>query len=133
MISSDLRTLFVDSVHTRKNSNGSYSLALFEQIGIQPGMVAYVDDLTISGQFSHVNLTNNKVYVLESTPDIFDFTQLVKAKDWAGVEADVAFGMTHAPEGNPFHDWTWNAQLPKTDQNPNGGSVFLKNDDSTNQ
>ena len=65
MISSELRTLFVDSVHTRKNNNGSYTLPLFEQIGIQPGMVAYVDDITLAGQYSAVNLTCNKLFVLE--------------------------------------------------------------------
>ena len=86
MISSELRTLFVDSVHTRKNNNGSYTLPLFEQIGIQPGMVGYVDDITLAGQYSAVNLTNNKLYVLEVTPGDARFTENggagVIATDW---------------------------------------------------
>ena len=88
MISSELRTLFVDSVHTRKNNNGSYTLPLFEQIGIQPGMVGYVDDISLAGQYSAVNLTNNKLYVLEVTPGDARFTEnggaAVLATDWDG-------------------------------------------------
>ena len=137
MISSDLRTLFVDSVHTRKNNNGSYTLPLFEQIGIQPGMVAYVDDITLAGQYSAVNLTNNKLYVLEVTPGDARFTEnggaAVLATDWNDKTAGLAFLTTPAQiAGTPLEDFTYYANLPKTDQNPNGGTLFVKNDDALN-
>ena len=137
MISSELRTLFVDSVHTRKNNNGSYTLPLFEQIGIQPGMVAYVDDITLAGQYSAVNLTNNKLYVLEVTPGDARFTEngaaAVIATDWDDKTVGIAFMTTPAQiEGTSLKEFTYYANLPKTEQNPNGGTLFVKNDDGLN-
>ena len=136
MISTDLRTLFVDSVHCRKDTAGSYRLPLFEQIGIQPGMVAYVDDITLAGQYSAVNLTN-KLYVLEVTPGDARFTEsggaAVLATDWTGNTVGVAFLTTPTQvTGTPLEEFTYYCNLPKTDQNPNGGTLFVKNDDALN-
>ena len=121
MISSELRTLFVDSVHTHKNSNGSYTLPLFEQIGIQPGMVAYVDDITLAGQYSAVNLTNNKIYVLEVTPGDALFTEdggsPILATDWDNKTISLSFLDTPAQiAGTPLADFPYYVSLPKTEK-----------------
>ena len=121
MISSELRTLFVDSVHTQKNSNGSYTLPLFEQIGVQPGMVAYVDDITLAGQYSAVNLTNNKLYVLEVTPGDARFTEngaaAILATDWDNNTVGLAFQDTPAQiAGTPLEDFPYYVNLPKTEK-----------------
>ncbi len=34
--------------------------------------------------------------------------------------------------GTPLKDFTYYANLPKTEQNPNGGTLFCKNDDALN-
>ena len=111
MISSELRTLFVDSVHTRKNNNGSYTLPLFEQIGIQVGSVAYVDDITLAGQYSAVNLTNNRLFVVEVSPGDARFTEnggaAVIATDWDDKTVGIAFLTTPVQiEGTSLKDFT---------------------------
>ena len=58
--SMELRTLFVDSTHTSRDGAGSYRLMLPEQMEIPGGgMVAYVDDVSLAGQISAVNLSRS--------------------------------------------------------------------------
>ena len=65
----ELRTLYVDSAWCDRDSVGGLSLPLPNQIEV-PGqdLVAFVDDFTISGSFTTVNDTMNKLYVIERTP-----------------------------------------------------------------
>ena len=135
MISSDLRTLFDDSVHTRKNANGSYTLPLFEQLGIEPGMVAYVDDITLAGQYSRVNFTNNRLFVLEITPGDARFTENgalpVLATEW---EDKTVRLHDHACSSRRHSTRRIHLLLRSAHDgaDPNDGTLYVKNDDALN-
>ncbi len=70
----ELRTLFVDSHWCQKDSVGGLVLPLSEQMEV-PGqdLVAFVDDFTVTGQFTAVNSSSNRLYVLEETPTGFAY------------------------------------------------------------
>ena len=65
----ELRTLYVDSAWCDRDAVGGLALPLPDQIEV-PGqdLVAFVADFTISGSFTTVNDTMNKLYVIERTP-----------------------------------------------------------------
>ena len=79
----ELRTLFVDSHWCNKDGAGLV-LPLPEQIEV-PGqdLVCFVDDFTIAGQFTAVNSSANKLYIVEETPTGFsyDATYVLCKKD----------------------------------------------------
>ena len=75
-------------------------------------MVAYVDDITLAGQYSSVNLTNNKLYVLEVTPGDARFTEAggaaILATDWEGRTVGLAFVTTPSQiAGTSLDDFTY--------------------------
>ncbi len=73
--------------------------------------MAYCDDITLAGQYSSVNLTNNTLYVLEVTPGDARLTEsgaaAVLATDWNGNTTGIAFMNTPSQiAGTPLENFT---------------------------
>ncbi len=68
----ELRTLYVDSEYCERDGQGGLTMNLPNQIEV-PGqdLVAFVDDFTISGSFTTVQETTNRLYVIERTPQYY--------------------------------------------------------------
>ena len=70
---SEVRCFYLDSAWTQRNKNGSFSLVLSEQIEVPNAHVMYLDDVSVIGSIPMVNINNNKLYVVERTPQSFNF------------------------------------------------------------
>ena len=68
------RTLYVDSRHCKKQSSGGFRLYMDETLQVGGDQVAYVDEVTVTGALPNMLETSNRLYLLEKTPDTFDFT-----------------------------------------------------------
>ena len=76
---SEVRCFYLDSAWTQRNQNGSFSLILSEQIEVPNAHVMYLDDVSVIGSIPMVNINNNKLYVVERTPQTFNFAGTVKS------------------------------------------------------
>ena len=75
----EVRTYYADSVHAVRKG-GLMQIPLVEGIEVPAeGLCAYIDDVTLAGQLSSVNVHNQRLYVVETTPVSFDFTGIVDA------------------------------------------------------
>ena len=72
-MSSELRTLFVDSTEAQRQNDGSFRIILREQMEVAIDNVLYLDDLSVCGQLPMVSNHSSKVYVIEQTPKNFDY------------------------------------------------------------
>ena len=135
----EVRTYYADSVHAKRTSGGLMQIPVDGIEVPAEGLCAYVDDITLAGQLSAVNAHNQRLYVVEYTPFDFMYTtgNTVKAyEDMSDTSAPTAtLTIQEVPsglaEGSPFQQYQYMVDLPKTQQNPNCGSVFLKKDETT--
>ena len=129
----EVRTYYADSVHeTRKG--GLMQIPLVEGIEVPAeGLCAYIDDVTLAGQLSAVNAHNQRLYVAETSPFGFDFAGTVDAigDDPNVIQEIVIQNVPSLPAGSPFAQYMYMADLPETQQNPAGGTVFFSPDETS--
>ena len=125
----EVRTYFADSVHAIRKS-GLLQIPLVEGIEVPAeGLCAYIDDVTLAGQLSAVNAHNQRLYVVEKSPFDFDFTGTVSAfGDSLDESTDIAIQKvpSNLVQNSPFAQYLYMANLPVTQQSPNGGTVFFQ-------
>ena len=129
----EVRTYYADSVHAVRKG-GLMQIPLVEGIEVPAeGLCAYIDDVTLAGQLSSVNAHNQRLYVAETTPVSFNFTGTVNAFGKGNTSTPIVIQNVPSglPQGSPFAQYQYMADLPVTQQSPTGGTVFLSPDETT--
>ena len=73
MHSQDIRTIYVDSSWCEVDDIGTYRMDIPTTVEVPDDVVAYLDDITVTGGLPMVSTANNRLFVLERTPYDWDF------------------------------------------------------------
>ena len=126
-MSSELRTLFVDSTEAQRQSDGSFRIILREQMEVAIDNVLYLDDLSVCGQLPMVSNHSSKVYVIEQTPKNFDYLPF-KPKLPDGTELTIQ--KFTPPQEAEYQDFKYMTDLPKSFFHPTQALLIWYPDDT---
>ena len=129
----ELRTLYVDS-HWCKKEGGGLSLNLTESMEVPAqDLVAYVDDFTIAGQFTAVNSSTNRMYVVEETPTGLSYNDpyvlFKKDADDPGTVLEVELMSSFGTIDAQYAQFEYFIELPFTQSSNNVGCAMLYRSD----